>query len=50
MDPPTHTTHKPQTGSILATQLKNNSFKLAKWAAQSVIAGADLMKIGCVRA
>ena len=36
------------TGSILATQLRNNSFKLAKWAAQSILAGADLMKIGCV--
>lgn len=39
-----------QKGSLLATQLKNNSFKLAKWAAQSILAGADLMKIGCVRA
>lgn len=37
-----------QKGSILATELKNNSFKLAKWAAQSLLAGADLMKVGFV--
>ncbi len=36
------------TGSVLATELKNNSFKLAKWAAQSILAGADVMKIGYV--
>jgi len=33
---------------VLATELKNNSCKLAKWTAQSVIAGADQMKIGFV--
>jgi translation initiation factor 3 subunit D len=32
----------------LATELKNNSFKLAKWTAQSILAGADQMKIGFV--
>jgi translation initiation factor 3 subunit D len=37
-----------QRGAVLATELKNNSCKLAKWAAQSVIAGADQMKIGFV--
>jgi translation initiation factor 3 subunit D len=37
-----------QKGSIIATELKNNSFKLAKWAAQSILAGADLMKVGFV--
>ena len=33
---------------MLATELKNNSCKLAKWTAQSMIAGADQMKIGYV--
>ena len=33
-------------GSVLANELKNNSFKLAKWTAQSLLAGADQMKIG----
>lgn len=37
-----------QRGAVLATELKNNSAKLAKWTAQSVIAGADQMKIGFV--
>lgn len=38
-------------GSVLANELKNNSFKLAKWTAQSILAGADQMKIGfCSRA
>jgi len=35
-----------QRGSVLANELKNNSFKLAKWTAQSLLAGADQMKIG----
>ena len=30
----------------MANELKNNSFKLAKWTAQSLLAGADQMKIG----
>jgi translation initiation factor 3 subunit D len=33
---------------VLATELKNNSCKLAKWAAQSILAGADQMKVGYV--
>jgi translation initiation factor 3 subunit D len=37
-----------QKGAVMATELKNNSCKLAKWAAQSVIAGAEQMKIGFV--
>jgi len=37
-----------QRGAILATELKNNSCKLAKWTAQSILAGADQMKIGYV--
>lgn len=40
-----------QSGAVLATELKNNSFKLAKWTAQSLLAGADQMRIGfCSRA
>ena len=37
-----------QRGAVLATELKNNSCKLAKWTCQSMIAGADQMKIGYV--
>jgi len=37
-----------QSGAVLATELKNNAFKLAKWTAQSLLAGADQMKIGFV--
>jgi len=33
---------------VLASELKNNSFKLAKWTAQSLLAGASQMKIGYV--
>lgn len=39
-----------QRGAILATELKNNSAKLAKWTAQSILSGADQMKIGLVLA
>ena len=37
-----------QRGAVLATELKNNSCKLAKWTAQSLLSGADLMKLGYV--
>ncbi|KAL7579850.1 hypothetical protein ACA910_004862 [Epithemia clementina (nom. ined.)] len=37
-----------QRGAVLATELKNNSFKLAKWTAQSLLSGADQMKIGFI--
>ena len=37
-----------QRGAVLASELKNNSFKFAKWTAQSILAGADQMKIGFV--
>mmetsp|Transcript_12129 Transcript_12129/g.12200 ORF Transcript_12129/g.12200 Transcript_12129/m.12200 type:complete len:585 (+) Transcript_12129:62-1816(+) len=37
-----------QRGAVLATELKNNSSKFAKWTAQSILAGADLMKLGYV--
>ncbi|KAH9844370.1 translation initiation factor eIF-3 subunit D [Rhodofomes roseus] len=38
----------PQRGAVVATEMKNNSCKLAKWTVQSVLAGADLMKIGFI--
>ena len=37
-----------QRGAVLATELKNNSHKVGKWAAQSILAGVDQMKIGFV--
>jgi translation initiation factor 3 subunit D len=37
-----------QRGAILANELKNNSCKLAKWTAQSLLSGIDEMKIGYV--
>lgn len=37
-----------QRGGVIATELKNNAAKLAAWTAQSVLAGADIMKIGYV--
>ena len=35
-----------QRGAVVATEMKNNSCKLARWTTQSIIARADLMKIG----
>jgi len=35
-----------QRGAVVATEMKNNSCKLAKWAVQSILAGAEQMKIG----
>lgn len=37
-----------QRGAVLATELKNNANKLAKWTAAAVIAGADMIRIGYV--
>lgn len=37
-----------QRGAVLATELKNNANKLAKWTAQAILAGADVMKLGYV--
>ncbi|GMK55393.1 hypothetical protein CspeluHIS016_0204490 [Cutaneotrichosporon spelunceum] len=37
-----------QKGAIVANEMKNNSVKLARWAIQSYIAGAELMKLGYV--
>ena len=35
-----------QRGAVVATEMKNNSCKLAKWAVRSILAGAEQMKIG----
>jgi len=37
-----------QRGAVLATELKNNSNKLAKWTMQAMLAGADMIKFGYV--
>ncbi|KAL9229886.1 hypothetical protein vseg_005304 [Gypsophila vaccaria] len=37
-----------QRGAVLATELKNNANKLAKWTAQALLGGADMMKLGYV--
>ena len=35
-----------QRGAVLATELKNNSNKLAKWTVASMLAGSDTIKFG----
>ncbi|EFX03638.1 eukaryotic translation initiation factor 3 subunit [Grosmannia clavigera kw1407] len=37
-----------QRGAVVATEMKNNSCKLARWTVQSILAQADIMKIGFV--
>ncbi|KAK8125252.1 uncharacterized protein PG998_001011 [Apiospora kogelbergensis] len=37
-----------QRGAVVATEMKNNSVKLARWTVQSILAKADVMKIGFV--
>ncbi|CAN6452981.1 unnamed protein product [Victoria cruziana] len=37
-----------QRGAVLATELKNNANKLARWTAQALLSGADIMKLGYV--
>lgn len=37
-----------QRGAVVATEMKNNSLKLARWAAMGVLAGAGGMKVGYV--
>ncbi|KAF8732583.1 hypothetical protein AX14_004189 [Amanita brunnescens Koide BX004] len=37
-----------QRGAVVATEMKNNSCKLARWTVQSVLAGADLLKVGYI--
>ena len=35
-----------QRGAVIATEMKNNSCKLARFAVQSILAGAESMKMG----
>ncbi|KAJ2850953.1 hypothetical protein IWW36_001477 [Coemansia brasiliensis] len=37
-----------QRGAVIATEMKNNSSKLARWAFQALLADADQMRIGFV--
>jgi len=37
-----------QIGSVLATELKNNSCKVAKWTCNAILAGSDYLKLGYV--
>ncbi|KAF2860847.1 eukaryotic translation initiation factor 3 subunit D [Piedraia hortae CBS 480.64] len=37
-----------QRGAVVATEMKNNSCKLARWTTQAILARADLMKLGFV--
>lgn len=37
-----------QRGAVIATELKNNANKLAKWTCCALLAGADIMKLGFV--
>ena len=43
-----HQKLETQRGTVLATELKNNANKLAKWTAQALLASADVMKLGYV--
>jgi translation initiation factor 3 subunit D len=35
-----------QRGAVVATEMKNNSCKLARWTVQSILAKSDVMKLG----
>ncbi|KAI1493128.1 eukaryotic translation initiation factor 3 subunit D [Biscogniauxia mediterranea] len=37
-----------QRGAVVATEMKNNSVKLARWTVQSILSKADIMKLGFV--
>jgi translation initiation factor 3 subunit D len=37
-----------QLGAVMANELKNNAAKVAKWTAQSLMAGVDAMKLGFI--
>ncbi|CAD6198944.1 unnamed protein product [Caenorhabditis auriculariae] len=37
-----------QKGAVLATEIKNNSCKVAKWTIQALLSGSDAMKLGYV--
>lgn len=41
---------EPQRGAVLATELKNNAFRIARWTAQAMVADIDTLKLGyCTR-
>lgn len=35
-----------QRGAVVATELKNNSAKLARWTCQAMLGGLDVIKLG----
>ncbi|KAG6003570.1 hypothetical protein E4U21_001897 [Claviceps maximensis] len=37
-----------QRGAVVATEMKNNSCKLARWTVQSILSKSDIMKLGFV--
>jgi translation initiation factor 3 subunit D len=37
-----------QRGAVLATEIRNNSFKMAKWTMGAILGGADFIKFGYV--
>ncbi|KAA0705760.1 Eukaryotic translation initiation factor 3 subunit D [Triplophysa tibetana] len=37
-----------QRGAVLATELKNNSYKLARWTCCAILAGSEYLKLGYV--
>lgn len=37
-----------QRGGIIATELKNNAYKIGKWTAKTLLAGAETMRLGFV--
>lgn len=37
-----------QRGAVLATETKNNKFKVARWTTAAILAGAEIMKLGYV--
>ncbi|KAF9426094.1 hypothetical protein BGZ76_002909 [Entomortierella beljakovae] len=37
-----------QRGAVVATEMKNNSCKLARWVAQTILSGSDHLKLGFV--
>ena len=38
-----------QRGAVLATELKNNSCKISKWALCALLAGASFIKFGVTK-
>ena len=37
-----------QKGAVLATEIKNNGFKVAKWTISAILAGSAFIKFGSV--